>query len=66
MNITFENKPKYRLVWFSKVTGEYMYGKYLFDQPEQARDTGHALKESFPEFDSWLEDRQQKRVEIPH
>jgi len=61
----FINRPQYRLVWFDMATGEYRYGVYLFDTPEQARETYVNLNKSFPECEFWVEDRGGKRIEIP-
>lgn len=65
INAIIQTYPKYRLAWKSTVSNESGCGSFLFDTPEQARDTRDALKQLFPFNVHWLEDKDGQRVEIP-
>lgn len=63
MNAQFQG-PEYRMAW-EDPSGQQGRGTFLFDTPEEARDTRAALIKVFPMNVHWLEDRTGQRVEIP-
>lgn len=60
-----EDQNEYRLAWRDTTTGEVGKGTFLFAEPAEARDTRVEMRNSFPTYQIWLEDRQGNEVQIP-
>lgn len=65
MDITVVNTNRYRLAWIDTITEQPGHGTFLFNEPVEARDTIVAMKQAFPTYQVWLEERDGNRVEIP-
>lgn len=65
IEVVIEHQNEYRLAWLDTVSGKETKGTFLFNEPSEARATRAAVKNQFPTYKIWLEDRQGNEVAIP-